>query len=212
MAFGCHRAWYCRLKILRSEPGTNGFNAFGLALEGQPVSGWQTDHGKVVAGVAHGLSDAIVVDVAETVEVPVEEEYGLAEASSVGSSMRVGQVRGIVQIPGVARTKAGNAECVDEGVEVGDRPKRGIRGYCGRAMRRAEPSSIARDHRSSGHFADGRGFAAAIDRRKGRWDVRIEIGDGLLEVGEIEAVVVPLTIRVLVGRVESPVDERQEAG
>ena len=41
-----------------------------------------------------------------------------------------------------------------------------------------------------------------MDRREAGSDVSVEVGDGLFEVGQIEAVVAPLSIRILIDEVE----------
>jgi len=51
---------------------------FGSALEMHPVTGGQVRNGKVMAGAAHGLSEATLVDVADRVPIAVDEQHGLA--------------------------------------------------------------------------------------------------------------------------------------
>ena len=97
--------------------------------------------------MAHGLSYAVVVDVAESVEVAVDEQYRLTQAASIGRSVSIGEVGGVVQVPGVARAETGNVECFDQSIKVGLRPERGIGRHRRSVMRRTEPTSIARDQR-----------------------------------------------------------------
>jgi hypothetical protein len=61
------------------------------------VAGRQARHRKILAGMAHRLSEAVVVDVAESVEVAVDEQHGLVQATSIGRNASVGEVSGVVQ-------------------------------------------------------------------------------------------------------------------
>ncbi len=77
------------------------------------MAGRQTCHGKILARSAHRLSDPVVADVAEPVKFSVDEQHGLMQPASIGRGVRVGEVSGVVQVPGVARTKTGDAERSD---------------------------------------------------------------------------------------------------
>jgi hypothetical protein len=127
------------------EPRTNGLDEVGLALERQPVAGRQVRHGKIQAGAAHGLSEAAAGDVADSVEFAVDKQHGLSKATSIGPGVGIGNVGGVVQVPGVTRAKTGDAERFDQGVKVGGWPERGIGLRRWGAMRRAEPTSVERD-------------------------------------------------------------------
>lgn len=102
-----------QLQSLRFEPRTDSLGAFCFALERQPVAGRQTRHGKILARAAHRLSEAVVADVAEPVKFSIDEQYRLVQPASIGRRVRVGEVSGVVQVPGVARTKTGDAERFD---------------------------------------------------------------------------------------------------
>ena len=93
-------------------------NKIGLALERKPVAGGQTRHGKVVAGVAHGLSETASGDVADPVEVSIYKEHGLAQAAAVRRSVSEGNVRSVVQIPGIGRPETSSAEGFEQCVKV----------------------------------------------------------------------------------------------
>jgi hypothetical protein len=191
------------------EPRTDGLDEFGLALERQPVAGGQVRHGKILAGAAHGLSEAAAVDVADGVPVAVDEQHGLAQAAAVGRGVGVGDVGGVVQVPGVAGRKP------ERGTPRPRRRSRRAARARGRApsrgaMRRTVTASVLRDQGGRRDLPHGRGIAAPIDRREGRRDVRIEVADRLVEVGQVEAVIVPLPVRILVGGVELTVDQGQE--
>ena len=125
-------------KCLALDRRANGRRKFGLAFERQPVAGGQVRHGKILARAAHGLSEAIVGDVAKPVEAAIHKQHGLAQPSAVRRSVGVDDIGGVVQIPGVARSKSGCAERFDQGVEVGERPEHGSGGTDG--ARCAEPN------------------------------------------------------------------------
>ena len=159
-----------------------------------------------MARAAHRISEAIVGNVAESVEVAVDKEHGLAQPSAIVSGVGVGDVGAIVQVPGVARAETGNAERFDQGVEVGGGPERWIGRHRRCLMRRTEPTPIAPDQGGPIDLPYGRGVPTPIDRREGRWNVSIEVSDRLVEVRQVEAVVIPLSIRILVGGIELAVD------
>ncbi len=109
------------------------------------MAGRQVRHGKVLAGAAHGFSEAAAGDFADPVEVAVDKQHGLAQAAAVGRSVSVGDVGSVVQVPGIGRAETVSVERFDQGVKVGGWPERGT-GRCRRGpMRRTKPTSIARD-------------------------------------------------------------------
>src|SRR3984885_4430522 len=124
--------------------------------------------------------------------------------------MGVGDVGVVVQIPGIARPESVHTEQVDEGIKVGLRPKCRIRFYRGSVMVRTEPTAVARNHRRPVQLAYRFGVSAPEYRREACPDVRIEIGDRLVEVGQVEAVIVPLSVWILVGWIEPAVDEQEQ--
>lgn len=108
------------------------------------MAGRQARHGKILARAAHRISEAIVGNVAESVEVAVDKEHGLAQPSAIVSGVGVGDVGAIIQVPGVARSETGNAERFDQGVEVGGRA---------RALDRAASSVLDAPNRTNPHCA-----------------------------------------------------------
>jgi hypothetical protein len=90
---------HAELQPLRIEPGANGLDEFGLALERQPVSSRQGCHDKIVAGSTHGISDAAAVNVTEAIPLAVDEQYGLSQAPAVWRGKGVRDVSGVIQVP-----------------------------------------------------------------------------------------------------------------
>jgi hypothetical protein len=78
----------------------------------------QICHGKVLARATHGLAEAIVGDIAETVEVAVDKQHGLAQTSAIGRRVCEGDVGAIVQVPGIARPESSDAERFDQGAKI----------------------------------------------------------------------------------------------
>lgn len=199
-------------QLIRKEPleiartpqairGTNeatGLDNFGLALQWQPVTSWHAGYGEIQAGVSHGISEARAGDVADGIEVAVDKQHWLAETAAVGSAVSECDVGAVIQVPRVTGTESGHAECFDQGIEVSGRPKLGIRWNRRCAMSRAEPAPIARDQAGQVDFAYDFGVSASINQRESGWDVRIEVGDRLIEMGQVEAVVVPLPVWILI--------------
>jgi hypothetical protein len=68
----------CLLQPSRLKPRTDGLDKFSLALKRNTVARGQVRYGKVVAGAAHGFSEAVAIDVADGVPVTVDEQHGLA--------------------------------------------------------------------------------------------------------------------------------------
>jgi hypothetical protein len=117
------------LQSLRFQPGTHSFDNFCLAFERQPVARSQICHGKVLARVAHGLSEAVVFAIAEAVEVAINKQHGLTQSSAVRRRVNVGDVGAIVQVPRIAWSESGDAERFDKGLKVSSRLEHGIRLY-----------------------------------------------------------------------------------
>src|ERR1700722_14924400 len=86
----------------------------------------------------------------------------------------------------------------------------GSGGVAGGAMRRTVPASVKRDHGGRGDLARGRGVPTSKDRRECQRDVRLEVADRLVEVGQVKAEIVPLPVRISIGGVEPTVDQGQE--
>ena len=192
------------LKPSGLEPRKDSLDEFGFSLEWQPVAGRQVRHGKILASATHGVSEAAAGNIADPIEFAVDKQHGLSQAAAIGRGLGVGYIGGVVQVPGVTRAKTGRAERFGQDVKVAGRPERRIgRGRWG-TMRRTEPTSVGRDQGGPVNLAYGRRVSTPIDRREGRWDVSVEVGDGLFEVGQIEAVVAPLPVRILIGGVELP--------
>ena len=172
----------------------------------------QTGHGKVLTRVAHWLAETVVVDIAEAVEVAVNKQHRLAQPAAIRRLVRVGDVGDVIQIPGVSGPESGDTEGFHQSFKVRRRPEGEIRLHGWGMVRGAEPTTIVRNHRRAVHLAHGFGVPAAVYRREARRDVSIEVGDRLFEVGQVEAVVVPLSVRILIGGIELTVDERQVIG
>lgn len=111
--------------------------------------GRQICNGKILTCITHWLSEPTVDDVAEPVEAAVDKQHGLAQPSSIGSSVSVSNVGAIVQVPGVAWLESGNAERFDQGGKISWWPERGIRLHRWGVMRQTKPTSVARNERGA---------------------------------------------------------------
>src|SRR5882757_10003801 len=124
-----------------------------------------------MTGASHGLCETAAIDVADRVPIAVDEQYRLAQASTVWRRVCIGDVCAVVQIPGVAWAETGVAEGFDQGIEVRGRPERGDRRCRRRTMCRTIPTSISRDHSGWGDLARGRRAPWPKDRCHGRRNV-----------------------------------------
>jgi hypothetical protein len=64
------------LECLRHEPGPHSFGHFCLAFKGQPVARRQARYSKVPARVSHGFAGSIAVNIAESVELSIDNSTG----------------------------------------------------------------------------------------------------------------------------------------
>ncbi len=203
---------FCGLQILRAQPGTNGVNEFRLALKWEPVSGRETAHSEIDAGLSHGISEVRAGNVADTIEVAIHKQNRLLEPSAVCSTTGVCNIGRIVQIPGVSWTKSGHSKCFHQRIEVVSGPKSRIGRHRRRTMRRTEPTAVSRGQRGGVDLSHSFRIAATVNYRETRWNIRIEISHCLIEVGEIKAVIVPLSIWILVDGIGLSIHKRQQAG
>ena len=77
------------------------------------MTGRQIRHRKILAGAAHGLSEPAAGNVADPVEFAVKEQHGLSQTAAIGCGLGIGDVGGVVQVPGVTRAETGSAERSD---------------------------------------------------------------------------------------------------
>ncbi|MNV50575.1 hypothetical protein D3C71_1425930 [compost metagenome] len=101
-------------------------------------------------------------------------------------------------------------EGFNESGEVCRRPKRRIGLGWRSAMRLPEASAFSRDQRVCRRFADACGIAGAVDRCQRCCLVGVEICDRRLEVRCVVAVIIPLSVRILIGGIDGPVDQRNK--
>jgi hypothetical protein len=111
------------------------------------MSGGHTRYGKVCAGRAHGIAQAISVDVADRVIVAVDEQPRLRQEAAIGRLACVGDIGVIVQVPRTGGVEAMTLERPCQHVEVRRWLESGVGLSRGGAMGGAEASSVARDRR-----------------------------------------------------------------
>jgi len=176
------------------------------------VSGGHARHGEVCAGRAHRVALRVSGGAADLIPLAVDEQHRLRQAAPIGRRASVGDVGVIVDVPRAGGSEAVGRESPYQHVEVRRRPESrvglGRRG----PVRSAKAPSVARDQRVRRNLADGGGAACLKDRRQRCCLVRVEVGDRRLEVRRVVPVVVPLAIRMLVGRVDRSVNQRDERG
>ena len=70
------------------------------------MTGGQTRHGKIYAGAPHGIAEVSAGNVADGIEVTVDEQDWLVKTSAVRRGAGVRDVGSVMQVPGIPRTES----------------------------------------------------------------------------------------------------------